>query len=418
MYRRSDPILCSLVLVAGLHSSGAAAATRTVCWQMRFVDERIGCPTSSMAGAQRACRHDAGYSRPVGHYVELWDYDSDDTDEYIGTWVLSDDSETCATFEWEGESYSTTEADPDVYVKYINRVRKIGCSECLHVDGVDGDGDDVADISWRANRVTDCENGSSCRILPGGYLVPNLDETSTTARRVMALDSVQHSLDVYDDVMTDHVEMRFPCDGCTISSAPSKTRFDLDDDDSPASKAPNHEFGHVLAQQLLNRDSLRCDYLGADHTYTSHEYESGAVCEGWADYVSAVSWWDPQNTSSEPYLGDFLRALEEPDPYHDTCSDNADTELAVAKAFWDIDDIDNESSVSPGTYDDDNAYSTTGIATGWTYFPNGTGNHDDLESDENGVNLRDYYYNTIGYFTSSIYYTLIYHNCLQAQDSG
>ena len=105
MYRRSDPILCSLVLVAGLHSSGAAAATRTVCWQMRFVDERIGCPTSSMAGAQRACRHDAGYSRPVGHYVERWDYDSHDTDQYIATCVPPDDSETVATLEREVESY-------------------------------------------------------------------------------------------------------------------------------------------------------------------------------------------------------------------------------------------------------------------------------------------------------------------------
>lgn len=407
-----------LALFVGIAPSEAVAATRTVCWTMRFVDERIGCPTSGTAGARRACRDDAGYSRPVGHWVELWDYDSDGTDEFIGTWVLSNDGETCATFEWEGESYSTTEADPDVYVVYINRVRKLGCSACKYVDGVDGGGDDVADVSWRAYRVMDCEHGASCTIASGSTLVPNGDETSTTARRIMALDSAQHTLDIYDEVMTEHVEMWYPCDGCDGSWADDGTRFEIDDDDSPVSKAPNHELGHVLAYQLLDRDTLRCEYIGSGHTYTSHEHDSGAVCEGWADYVSAVSWWDPQNTSSVPYLGNFAYELEEPDPYYSTCSDNADTELAVAKAFWDIDDIDNEYSVSPGTYNDDNAYSTTSIAEGWALFPDGTGNHDDLESDDDGVNLRDYYSNTYTWFSVNIAHTLLFHNCLQSQDSG
>ena len=70
------------------------------------------------------------------------------------------------------------------------------------------------------------------------------------------------------------------------------------------------------------------------------EHESCATTEGWADYVAAVSWYEPDNFSTVPIAWGF--DVEEPIPVDSVCADNGGIELQVAKAFWDLDDWNNE----------------------------------------------------------------------------
>jgi hypothetical protein len=401
------------------------AADRTVCFRMKIRDDRWNCSTSSEAGARRPCNQ-GGYVWMVGHQVELWDKDWSGSDEYIGTWYISGAGTQCMTFPWEGQSYQKGEANPDLYLRYINKVNRTGYSNYIYVEGRQQNGNAATKTSWRNGQSGDperyvamnCASGSTCNIFPSGSLVPTNDIASERGLRIMALDSAQHALQAFGEVMDTHIKLRYPGrTDCPTSCTPDRDLIHI-----TASRGNNgfnvsHEVGHAIQMQEFNQDWLRddCSRNGDGHSLTSIEHESCATTEGFADYVGVTSWYEPNNSSTVP-IG-WSTDFEVAQPQSGTCSTNAHMELQVAKAFWDLDDWNQENGVAPAAGDDDDlAYSTTAIARGWRQFPNGSGNRDDGESGRDGVNMRDYYANNTGRFTSSNFFeTFIRHNCLQAQ---
>jgi hypothetical protein len=169
--------------------------------------------------------------------------------------------------------------------------------------------------------------------------------------------------------------------------------------------------------QEFNQDDLR-DACGSSHSFTSIEAESCVTTEGFANYAGAVAWWSPSNASSNPQC--WGTSFETAAPNLGTCSDNTQIELQAAKAFWDLDDANNEAGSGAATGDDDlRDESSTTIMNGWDRFPNGTANREDFENDNDGVNVRDYFGNNSAVFTgSSFAETLLDHNCVQSMDNN
>lgn len=92
-----------------------------------------------------------------------------------------------------------------------------------------------------------------------------------------------------------------------------------------------------------------------------------------------------------------------------------------SKEKWrDLDDFNNEAgSGSAAAFDDRLAYATDAIVRGWRQFPDGTGNREDFESGQDGVNMRDYWGNNSNRFTAAgAFETLIQRNCLSAQTNS
>jgi hypothetical protein len=168
--------------------------------------------------------------------------------------------------------------------------------------------------------------------------------------------------------------------------------------------------------QLFGQDDLRND-CGGSHGLTTVETQSCATTEGWAGYAGAVAWWDPNHADSEPIW--WGKTFEDATPYGATAAENAGIEMQVARAFWDLDDTDNSDlGTGLGLGDDDLlAYSSVDIAEGWLEFPNGTGNHDDYESNGDGhaVNVRDYCHNNAARFAAGLEETVVRHNVLDSQ---
>lgn len=406
----------------------AWAADRTVCFRLKLRDDRTNCATTSETGNRRGCNR-GGYVDMVGHHIQLWDKDSGSDDEYIGTWYIGGGSTQCATFAWEGRSYHKGEANPDVYLRYVNRVNRTGYSNYIRVDARDTDGSAHSVTTWRNGQAGDpdryvarnCTAGSACYIYPSGSLVPTNDIASERALWIMALDSAQHTLQAFGEIMDTHVELRYPGQ----ASCPTSCTVDRDLIHITASRGNNgfnvaHEVGHAVQMQEFNQDWLRddCSRGSSGHSLTSLEHESCATTEGFADYVGVVSWYEPNNAATVPF--GWGRNFETATPFFATCSDNAHNELQVAKAFWDLDDWNQSDGAGAAAGDDDDlAYGTEAIARGWRQFPDGSGNREDGETGQDGVNMRDYYWNNTGRFTASQFFeTFIRHNCLQAQDNN
>jgi hypothetical protein len=81
-------------------------------------------------------------------------------------------------------------------------------------------------------------------------------------------------------------------------------------------------------------------------------------------------------------------------------------------------DSENEGAHAPSTFPDGMDAQATFVADGWALFPDGTGNGDDKESDNDGPNLRDYYGHNAARFAGPLFGTLLNHNCLGTQDSN
>lgn len=105
--------------------------------------------------------------------------------------------------------------------------------------------------------------------------------------------------------------------------------------------------------------------------------------------------------------------METPDATSNVCSTNAWIAGQVARAFWDLDDANNENGVgtTAGQNDTQNLSSVT-IAQVWDSFVDGTGNRQDRENNNNGVNAKDYDGNFDVNDT-----TFLNHNCIQNQDN-
>lgn len=403
------------------------AAQRSVCFRMQLRDDRFNCAESSETGARRAC-HPGGYTDMAGHQVELWDKDWSGDDEYIGTWYIGGGGTQCISFEWENANYSKGESNPDLYLRYINRVNRTGYANYIYVRGVNTDNSAASVTSWRNGQSGDPERyiamncaGASCSILPSGTLVPTNDVASDRGLRIMALDSAQHALQAVGEVMDTHVDLQYPGQSdCPTSCAPNRNLIKITQARGGNGSNVTHEIGHVVQMQEFNQDWLRddCSRNGNGHSLTSLEHESCATTEGWGNYIASVSWYEPNNTGSVPIA--WGRNFETATLQFTACSDNAHSEIQTGKAWWDLDDWNNESGAGAANGSDDRlAYATTDIVTGWRQFADGSGNREDGESGQDGVNLRDYWENNSGRFTAGgAFETLIEHNCLQDQDNN
>jgi len=414
-----------LVVAAALGCAAeAAAAPRTVCFALKFADARYNCPANG-AGVLRGCQSGSDVDA-VGHQVELWDKDDLSDDDLIGTWYIAGPGTQCITFEWENSPASRGEANPDLYLRYINRVNRTGFSNYVFVEAVRTDGSAHPVTTWRNGQPGDpdryvareCTARTTCYIFPSGYLLPTSDVASERALRIMALDSAQHMLQVFGEIMNRNARLHYPGkDDCKTSCATDRENFHIHATQGGDGILTPHEIGHLVQMQIFGQDSLVDDVSKGGNGWglTSDEYDSGATTEGWASYVGVASWFDPNNPSSRPtgWGVDFDAAA----PTAVTCAGNRGIPLQVARAFWDLDDWNNEAgSGVAGSRADRLSYGTLDIVRGWQHFADGTANRQNDESGNDGVNMRDYYANNTGWFAAPEFgETFLEHNCLQDQ---
>ena len=428
-------------------SNVASAATRTVCFGLSFREGRTtaNSPASTEPGNLRG-RHANNTPTPaVGHLYELWDKDPDGADEFIARYIKTTDGRGCATFEWEGAPWEVHrgEPNPDVYVKYINEVRHTG----LQGDKVRAlDGANLAlprhpNITWRNGNAADPDayvamncTGTCDITAPGINLAITTSNTTARSDRVLALDTAQRALEIFNaefDYASDGViEMIFPCvvgvtpgSSCPgAASAVDRETFIVNGTGGATNgRSPAHELGHLLHFIELGRDGLAFDYSlnGASWGRTVAEFESAAVMEGWADFVSVASWWDDQDVTSLPRVANLQ--VEAAQPFNATCSANSGLPLQVTKGFWDLIDANNEAAVAPANRADTFDTSPRAVSDGWARFGDGTGNRDDNEpsgGDSDGRNLRDYFHNNKSVFGSGFFTSLMNHNCTGTQDNN
>jgi hypothetical protein len=397
-------------------TTGAAAATRTVCFDFKIADNRVDCPQASETGVKRAC-DPSDEVDGVGHLYELWDKDDTGDDEYIGTWRIGGTGTRCATFEWENSTYDKGEADPDVYFRYINRVGS--AANGVEVVAVEAGGGAHPVTSWRDGSVFDddlwvavnCQ--STCTMYPAGNLIATSDAASERGQRILALDTAQRALETFGSLFNEDVEMHYPGDDPATSYADDRDDFHVRESGADEGMVAAHELGHVLQMQLFGEDDLRNE-CGSSHSLTSVETNSCATTEGFADYAAVVSWYDPNVSGTDPWGWSF--DFEDATLTSSNCATNGDIEGQVARGFWDLDDVDGENGEgAAAAWDDTVHHSTVEIAEGWVYFASGTGNRENFESGDDGVNAKDYYYNNDHRF-SGIYTSFISHNCLLYQD--
>lgn len=403
----------------------AFGASRTTCFRLQLRDDRYNCADESETGARRGCNN-GGYADAVGHQVELWDKDWGSDDEYIGTWYVSGGGTQCVTFEWENANYSKSEANPDTYLRYINIVNRTGYSNYVRVKAVKTGGGNHNATTWRNGQsgtpdryvAMNCRAGTTCYMFPSGSLVPTNDPASERGQRIMALDSAQHTLQVFGEIADRHMKLHYPGkSSCPTSCADDRDDFHISGPQGGDGILVGHEIGHLLQMQQFGRDGLRNDCSKGSNGWslTSDEWESCATQEGFASFVGVVSWYEPNNTATSP-VGWGLD-MDTATLTDATCSDNKGIPVQVAKAFWDMDDWNQESGAgAAASWDDDLAYGTTGLVRGWSVFPGGSGNRDNNESGRDGVNMRDYYWNNTGRYTAPEFFeTFLRHNCLHNQ---
>jgi hypothetical protein len=254
-------------------------------------------------------------------------------------------------------------------------------------------------------------------VVPDGSLVPTFDTASARGMWIQALDSSQHVLEVFGGIMDTDIDLIYPGKASCPRSC-SSNRHDLNlgvgvgDDGSILA----HELGHAIQKQEFDTDDLRNE-CGGSHTLVSVEADSCATAEGFADYVAAVSWYEPNDTATVPFA--FGYNLETNTLTNSVCVLNRGIELQAVKAFWDMDDFHNEGGVG-GSYgsNDHDSWSSTDIAMGWRQFPHGTGDGEDFETGDDGVNMWDYYNNNVARLDANGTFseTFIAHNCLESQD--
>jgi hypothetical protein len=298
------------------------------------------------------------------------------------------------------------------------------------VTSVLSDGGGWSPISWR-NGVSgqpdlyvaiDCKNGMNCFINEFGALVPTTDAFSETGKRVQALDSAQHFLNQFAGIMTSNVTMRSFSSACppgVDACASSKSRIDVVNTNGLVSGITiTHELGHLLQMQIFNLDTLvdDCTKNGNGWSPRSDEWDSCASQEGVATYTGVTSWYDGFTATAPNLWGENF---EDPNPAQATCTQNRGRALQVAKAFWDMDDVNNEGPAGTATGNDDTAFFNTDIMFAYGQFAPGTANRQRQEADAHGVNVRDYVANTnsaVFGATTTQSVTMLNHNCLGSQD--
>jgi hypothetical protein len=358
----------------------ASAATRTVCLELRFKDNRNSaqCATTGETGNLRGCSPGNDMNHR-GAILELWDKDSDGSDEMIGRFSYWHDGGTCWTFEWENSSAAQGEANPDVYAKWVNEV--FGPQNSRSAVAKRQDGSSHNKVTWRdgvpgdPNRyiASECQTGGACWIFPSGWLLPSGDANTETAGRAMALDSAQHALEQFSGIMTSNITIRMPDTSCPtgcVWTNQNRTLIRIPGNLMRDGLLVAHEVGHTVQAQMFGINNLRddCSQSGAGWGMTSAEFDSCATTEGFATYAALASWYDGGTIGTQPIGWGFN--FENATPQSSTCASNRAFALQVAKAFWDFDDINNEPAHPvAGTAADREAWFPWAIADAWRLFP-------------------------------------------------
>jgi hypothetical protein len=415
------------VLLTLLFSGDVSAATRTFCFKSRMFDTRNDddtCPIIGETGAIRGC-NPGYYPSMFGVHFELWDLDDINnpaSDDYIGTYIFTPDAngQMCVTFPWEGAYYQRDgDTHPIVYVVMKPMVQKS-----------DGTGPRVEVLDdYRYPYFYTSFRSQYVKCYGLCYAPGHLDVTwenmpdVAAAEGVDMLDSAQHMLEIYGSIMAYNlIFIQYQNADCqpgyqtALNRANSSTEICINPGSGLRAETPPHELGHVLQKNMFHQDYLR-DECNATHSLdTPAPNDSCATTEGWADYVGARSWFDPENTSAFAYYDSIELEPAAPDNLFSTVPDNSRSEGMAARGFWDLDDAHSEAAASPCSYSDVVDYDSLEIAQVWDNFPNGTGNGQDYESDPQGVNAFDYYNNGPLNFNRSV--SFIQHNCLYYQDTN
>jgi hypothetical protein len=434
--------LLTLALVAGLLgiAASAGAETRKVCGYIKFLDDRIGCDgcgnAENLPGRIDPC-NGPGTDYYAGKIkMELWDHDTWGSDEYIGTWYLPWHGGFCINFEWEDADYSKGEYDPDLYLKYTSW--NWGYYDTIQVRLNDPSEFGLADakppeIEWSDNRVNNCQNGSTCWFSSVNYA----SQTSGSLNQSLFMvgDTGSHTYTAFhdhgEDAALDTVTLNFKGTAGTSAYSPGSQTIGIHNDDDTSPWTPAHEIGHAYHDQLMGMNGFGtfsyCGYgtpAPCGHSLTSQEYDKAATMEGWANYVAARSWWDPQDEDSCPCVYGWDVHDNTP-PNAADADDNRGIELLVARGFWDLDDVTEDSSVAPCTlrWDNIDLDSVTDIAHVWSLVPPGSANRQGQEDDFDGANLWDYWY--VGHYgngffddPTEVWTTLVDMHCQYGMDWG
>lgn len=453
MSSRFHLILASLLLVLAFEGF-AHAATSTVCFSVVVKDDvRFDCPSGTADADRRPCRENrqgGPYSIAAGWEVELWDKDPVGPDDFLGAFLTPNSLYGCYSFTWSGTD------TPDVYIKLTNQLFPLSSTTAPYLQITDNNGVLYAKASWRdgtaqnsdAFVATNCSG--TCNLLPNQSFVINPDTATNYGKAVLAADSAQRALQVfYPQMIAQPIKIRIPSGStlCTSICATSQSTIDYTPSHGQVYNGATaaHELGHLVQMMQFQRNDLRndCSKTTAGHPFNEDEYESCATAEGFADYVAAASWWNPENnTTGDPAIFGYF--MESANPVIWTsCSANKSRQAQVARTFWDLDDANNEpagwldvnnngvyetrvDADGDGTLDNDNAHlDTLLIVSKWSTFITGTnaagenlelknrGRFEaDTATDRDGVNLKDWIAN--GNYASS----LLLHNCVNGQDDN
>lgn len=418
------------------------ASPRTVCFELGFRDARTRCPGATgvaTGGARRMC-NPGGFSYAINQAFELWSKNASGNDDFLGEWATTGAGETCVDFDWAlpGNPSLYIRALPDIYAYPLRIVAQRNFGTAASPDWRP-----YRTISWRDGVPTDpdrfvaedCAEGVKCRILPGRRLIPSTSSLVPISGAWMVLDSAGPTVELFADTIEWPGELKIRLDNlnaftqgldpdeiCRSGCARWLDRIHIPFNFNRflEGELPAHEIGHFL--QLLQFDEVGWGYrcVGRGWVPRSRENEACATIEGFASYVAAVSWYDPDDPNADPeYSGASLEAVAPVDPL--TCSNNRVIPLQAMRGFWDLDDVRNEpgAGITSGS-DDVSNFPTPDIMMSWGWFGNGTNNRETKEADADGPNLWDYVWNrwgdSTGFGPVDNYETLLRHNCLGSQD--
>jgi hypothetical protein len=416
----------ALLLVATV----AGAAPRTLCYQIQFRDERTDCPLTNTTGNLRGCNGGTAtdYTDLVGGLVEIWDRDDSppppappNPDDYIGSWIIGGNGVRCSTFEW-GTGIGESETNPDLYVKWYPQVRSTNGTGAM-VRAQDFNGNNYGPNNFRDIAVfNNCATGSNCTF--GSAMTSTGNSNTDLAQAYQMVDSAQHVLQLYGDTLDNaYVNVRYPGsaiapagDGCNVAgraSTQDQYNFCLGSTGGFDGDHPTHEMGHVVQLQMFEQPDLRNECGGSwglGTASTNREDDSCTTTEGWASYVGGRAWYNSATTTVFPLYSSLN--LEDATFPGGSC-DATDAELPrqAAKAFWDLDDTNNEPGSSTAAADASD-FNSLIMADIWDSFLSGTANRQDYENSVNGVNLYVYLSYTSG---GGVQQTFMDHNCMTAQ---
>ena len=291
-------------------------------------------------------------------------------------------------------------------------------------------------LTWgQTSTISGTEDGSQLNLNFGSWVIYG-EESRICASLQDAWRVFDDNPDIQDDLLNLEVNFRTEADlGEPCGQAASRYNIGICQRTTPGQ--PNydwvwkdghnlaHEFGHVLHRHAID-NHVQQDYdygTGEEgkHSWTSAEYQETQLNEGFANFVSAASFYGP--SASDPMFFGYHMSIPPNGQYDPACiasnfpptAGPERNEGNFARYMWDLFD-----SVNDDAYSDTVNLSAGEILSNFYVFPAGTANrYRDEEGPggqviDDGPNAWDYYYR-LRYTSSPAYNTTnqIYSNCLE-----